>query len=460
MQAPYTLSRFTMLAERESKRGKDLTRLVPEVASTVAALKSRRERYLRDVRALEVDDPSRLDLLEVYRTDRYELRQARDSALQEALQDALDHFETALTNGEFKWRLSHGKIVHGDRQTYAVSENLAVQFPMKQAAAVIRNATQVSAAGRNSIVRALQHSLDRRHKHAIYRLDIKSFYDSIPHARLLSRLRLISEFDTVTETLVRQLLKEYSYIKGSEVGVPQGVALSAQLAEFYLAAFDQVIRVQPGVLFYARYVDDIIIVLEGENSLRNLQQEITKQLESLGLEPRDDKTCEIITCSKGMYPNGESVEYLGYKFSKRSGRLKTNLTDKRSDRRLARMRQCFALWLSSSPDASEPNTGHDGLLVDRVRYLAGNTRLLNSKDNVAIGLYFSNSALDPDAEELEDLDHELAAFIDKNRQKMDSVLLTKLESISFRKMFKTRPFYRFNQRRVRLISQAWQEDQA
>src|SRR5690606_17200506 len=102
-----------------------------------------------------------------------------------------------------------------------------------------------------------------------------------------------------------------------------------------------------------------------------------------------------------------------------------------------------------------PNHGHNGLLLDRVRYLAGNTKLLNSKSNVAIGLYFSNSALDPDALELTELDASLNAFCERHASKMPTELRERLEAISFVDMFASRQCLRFRQKRIEQIVRIW-----
>ncbi|KQY74356.1 hypothetical protein ASD13_12870 [Microbacterium sp. Root1433D1] len=95
------------------------------------------------------------------------------------------------------------------------------------------------------------------------------------------------------------------------------------------------------------------------------------------------------------------------------------------------------------------------MLLDRIRYLAGNTKLLNSKSNVAIGLYFSNSALDENAGELRELDVMIQEFCLLHGSKMPDKLRSRIESISFVDMFHSRSFLRFNQKRVERIVSIW-----
>ncbi len=454
---PYSVRSFKALAERESRRGADISRSVPALKDAVADLRARRELYKTEVAPLALGSAARIAVRDKFRSDRQELRQIRDRALEDALQEALIQFEQTFDSGSFTFGLAPA-VKLGNRQTYQISDALDVAFPAKQAAAVIRNLRVADSQSRNGIIRALKEALGKKYTHAIYRLDISSFFGSIPHDKLLKRLRSLKRLDTVTLTLISELLEEFSAITGNRVGIPQGVGMSSHLADFYLHEFDRRMKATPGVMFYARYVDDMILVLESEAALDTVKLEIDDELQELELTKNGAKTGSIVTTSNGDYPPGNTLEYLGYSFTRTSGRLSTSLTASRHQRRMRRLELTLQSWLDSSPDAANPNHGHDGMLVDRLRYLAGNTKLLNSKDNVAIGLFFSNSSLDPDAEELIDLDGVLEQFKQDHADKMSDRLRQKLNTISFVKMFTEKPFYRFSQRKVQLVIQAWEDN--
>lgn len=453
---PYSLRSFKALAERDSRRGMDLSRTVPAVKDAVVALRARRESYLKEVTSLALGSPARLAARDQFRADRKGLRQSRDDALENALQETLIQFERTLEAGNFSFGLTQA-VQLGDRQTYQISDALDVSFPAKQAASVIRDLRALEVQSRNGIVRALKEALGKRYAHAIYRLDITSFFDSIPHNELLKRLGSLKRLDSVTSTLVSRLLDEFTVLTGTTVGVPQGVGMSSHLADFYLHEFDRRMRATPGVLFYARYVDDMVLVLEDAAVLDSVKLEIDDELLKLGLTKHPAKTVEIVTADNGDYPAGSALEYLGYRFTRANGILTTGLTGNRQQRRMRRLELTLQSWLDSCPDAANPNHGHDGMLIDRLRYLAGNTKLLNSKDNVAIGLFFSNSALDADASELIDLDAVLDEFRQNHTDKMSERLRVKMKAISFVEMFSQRPFYRLSPRKVQRVIQAWEE---
>jgi hypothetical protein len=454
----YSFRSFVELAERESRHGKDLAEVVPGVAAAVKELRNLRDAYWDEVRSLEKDSEERATARNKYLEERLELRKNRDNALEESLQKALNSFQAALAERSFSWGLAEGPLV-GDRQTYQTSSDLDVAFPGREAAAVLRETNGTLMVGRNSIVRALKHSLLKRYTHAVYRLDIKSFFASIPHGKLLSRIAEVRSLDRITNELVSQFLREYEALKGVPVGIPQGVGLSSQLAELYLDDLDRAMRSYPGVLFYSRYVDDIILVLEGKEVRDQIAEEINRLLSDLDLEVNKtyEKFSNIVADSEGNYAAGEFIEYLGYRFTRINGKLVTGLTERRAERRKKRLQAAFDQWLSKDPTRKTANSGNEGLLVDRVRFLAGNTALKNSKDNVAVGIYFSNSALDTDAQELKDLDDLLSSLIRANRSRTSPLLLARLRSISFERSFRERTFIRFNQKRLEQIVQCWRE---
>ena len=125
---PYSVRSFKALAERESRRGADLSRTVPAVKEAVAALHARGEQYKIEVMPLASGSPARLAARDQFRSDRKELRQNRDTALEDALQEALSQFEQALESGSFTYGLMPAVKLR-DRQTYRVSDTLDVASP-------------------------------------------------------------------------------------------------------------------------------------------------------------------------------------------------------------------------------------------------------------------------------------------------------------------------------------------
>jgi len=455
---PYTSKSFIYLAANEARKGDDPTRWNLDVEEQVKKLKLLREEYQINRKRFS-DNSDRLSELRVeYVANRKKLRTLRDKSVQSAIDSVVDTLEEKLKTKTFLWGLEYGPTING-RVTFKSKRSIAQYLTSKQAEAVIRYEADLSPLSRNSIVRSLKDTISKQYAHAIIRLDIKNYFDSIDHKILLDMISNNGKIDSTSKYLVEQLLSEYNALTSNAKGLPQGIGLSSQLAEMYLSGFDKVIRTQPGVLYYARYVDDIVVVTETIQHASTINKQITKILNKLNLKKNPSKSYKISVNSDGEYPKNKTLEYLGYRFNRPVGSkiLVTSLVKRRVDRRIHRLERAFEIWIQKNPDPLNPNTGNDGLLVNRVRYLAGNIKLHNSKSNVAVGIYYSNSALDPQSPQLVKLDKHLSNLITNNKVFMSSSLIKKLDDISFEEGFRNRNFMRFSQPKLDRITVCWRD---
>ncbi|MSS84818.1 RNA-directed DNA polymerase [Actinomycetaceae bacterium WB03_NA08] len=455
---PYTLKSYVVLTELLGRRAKDPTLRDPDVANAVTALKNRRDRYKDDLVGCNGDDKKQQKVKEAFRADRLKLREARDEATTRALNAALDQLNTELEGTKFSWVLAQGETVAG-KLTYQIGASLHLQIASKQVESVVRSAILTPVTERNGVIRALQQALDRKYKHGVIRLDLKSYFESIPHDGIRAALVASSRIDTVTRELVDQLIQEFAVLTGNDHGVPRGVGISSALADLYLSDFDRKLRTMPGVAFYARYVDDIIVVTQAADQMAGISSMISDLLVRLGLEKNASKSFDLTTNDKGQYTQGRAeIEYLGYTFSRPGGHtsLETRLTPKRTDRYVRKIECAFDSWLRSKPSAERANTGSDGLLIKRIRFLSTNTRLHNSKSGVSVGIYFSNSALPESAPQLQELDCRLTQLIEQHKGKMSERLETRLRQQSFVSGFKQRAFLRYSPKDLQQISRCWE----
>ena len=154
----------------------------------------------------------------------------------------------------------------------------------------------------------------------IYDADLKGYFDSIPHDKLMAcvRMRIV---DRSVLRLIRMWLK--SPIIEEEAGkrkkqhpkrgTPQGGIISPLLANTYLHWFDKIFHRSDGPATWAnaklvRYADDFV-VLARYQGLR-LQEWIAGKLEGwMGLELNAEKT-KIIRINEA----GASLDFLGFTF--------------------------------------------------------------------------------------------------------------------------------------------------
>lgn len=113
-------------------------------------------------------------------------------------------------------------------------------------------------AARNAVVKAIRCICAEGVPYTIIRLDIRRFYDSID---IDDMSKVVDQATRETYALRRNLEEFLHWSKENFGGIPTGLSLSATLAEFYISQqYDTKVRALPGVNFYIRYVDDIIMV--------------------------------------------------------------------------------------------------------------------------------------------------------------------------------------------------------
>lgn len=144
------------------------------------------------------------------------------------------------------------------------------------------------------------------------KIDIKSFYSSIDHEKLLKVIRgtiskkeiiylLIQAIQTpsVSSPVVTKKNKNTKH-----VGVPEGLPISNSLANIFMIDIDEKYSADDNIM-YQRYVDDILILVNNED-LERVLANIRTDISNKGLEI-NNKTDE------GYIAKG--FEYLGYKIS-------------------------------------------------------------------------------------------------------------------------------------------------
>jgi RNA-directed DNA polymerase len=168
--------------------------------------------------------------------------------------------------------------------------------------------------------------------------DLKSYFDTIPHERLLQRIRakvadgrLLGLIESFLKAGILDGLQEWT----PAAGAPQGAVLSPLLSNIYLDPLDQLMAAHG--LEMVRYADDFVILCrsrqEAEGALAMVQAWVAEN----GLTLHPTKT-RIVAASR------EAFDFLGYRFDrdkrlvrpksleklKEAVRAKTRRTDGRS----------------------------------------------------------------------------------------------------------------------------------
>ena len=155
-------------------------------------------------------------------------------------------------------------------------------------------------------------------------LDIKAFFDSIPHELVERAVAHHTDLPWVRLYTARWLRAPVQRPDGTledrTKGTPQGGVVSPVLANLFLHyVFDAWLqRTFPGVLF-ERYADDAIVHCKSEAEARTVLDAIRRRFEQCGLALQSTKT-RIVYCKDDNRP-GEyehvAFDFLGYTFQPR-----------------------------------------------------------------------------------------------------------------------------------------------
>lgn len=155
-------------------------------------------------------------------------------------------------------------------------------------------------------------------------LDVKAFFDSVPHDLMLKAVAHHTDLRWVLLYVERWLKAPVMTPDGTlhprEKGTPQGSPISPVLANLFMHwAFDTWMdRNHPGNPF-ERYADDVVVHCDSEDQARRLVIAIGERLGSVGLELHPTKT-KVVYCKDGRRRGDSehtSFDFLGYTFRAR-----------------------------------------------------------------------------------------------------------------------------------------------
>lgn len=157
---------------------------------------------------------------------------------------------------------------------------------------------------------------------AVYDADLKGYFDSIPHDKLLACMRM-RVVDRSVLKLIRMWLQSPVVEPDSDgkpgkwsrprKGTPQGGVISPLLSNLYLHWFDKLFHRADGPAHWAgaklvRYADDFVVLARYQGT--RLTSWIESTLEGwLGLEINREKTRVV-----NLKEEGESLDFLGFTF--------------------------------------------------------------------------------------------------------------------------------------------------
>jgi len=382
---------------------------------------------------------------------REEIRHERD----EILFRELEEVSKIVSKRNFEIKLTQANGPSG-KHVYVIDDDRPDQFyTLKKLELNISSLYKVKPANRDQVMDQLVGFLSDKFHYHILRTDVSSFFESIPQNKLLEKLKTDQLLCQKSLKLITNILHQYGEIANTpNLGIPRGLGVSSYLSELYMREFDQEINLLSGVVYYARYVDDIVIIfapLPGTD-MRTKRLEIQNLLgeKSLQMNLDHEKTKESPVDADGLPQpkNGWSFEYLGYRLKFRSD-LCVTMSRKRLEKYKNRIFGSFKRYQNQK--SKNPRKAYR-LLNKRIKFLTSNTQLSHNKQNAYVGIYFSNKHVN-DMADFRALDSILISEIDK----VSSISLkNRLANYKFLSGFEERIFRRFHQKgEFEEIVRAW-----
>ncbi|HFH3233106.1 TPA: antiviral reverse transcriptase Drt3a [Pseudomonas aeruginosa] len=389
----------------------------------------------------------------------------RDQLLSQALLSAISHFAppfAPLTGFPLKGKIVYRLVRHHDE---LVERKLRLN---------LKRCTSLAVDGRSQIVKNLKLLLEEGVPYRIYRLDIRSFFESFQRNHILDVLASIKNLSPHSRQLIETLLNSHAAIGGQ--GVPRGLSISAVLSEILMQDFDQKIRWASNTFYYSRYVDDIIIVSSAREKETDFLRELCDWLPP-GLELNPDKknivaaSARVEKESSTIAPNLLQFDYLGYQFlvknptKQEAGKAKdgelyrkvhVDIARKKIKRIKTRIVRSFLSYAKSNDWE---------LLRDRVAFLTQNFSVYNPKagGKKVAGIYHSYPLVSEGATGLKELDRFLRNAVLSKDGRVFSITNTiisahqkrQLLAYSFVRGHGNRSFIHFSATRISQIQSCW-----
>jgi hypothetical protein len=173
-----------------------------------------------------------------------------------------------------------------------------------------------SHAGKKVIERWMR---DRKNTKYVLKMDIRHYFDSIPHDRLKKMLRGRIHDEKMLKVL-------FEIIDVVPNGLPLGFYSSQWLSNWYLEGLDHYIKEQLGAVYYIRYMDDMVIFGSNKRKLHEMRKLIQKYLEEkLGLTLKDNWQVFRFEYQKGGRIYGRDLDFMGFRFHRYNTTLRRSI---------------------------------------------------------------------------------------------------------------------------------------
>lgn len=264
------------------------------------------------------------------------------------------------------------KAMINGKTVYQLANNID-WLALKKVNFFLRRIYKITPFNRQTIVKQLKAILKDQSAQTILKLDIKGFYESVAFERLSEKIRndMILGLKGIK---ILESLFEQTKAAGLLPGIPRGICISATLAELACRELDKKIKNQPGVFYYMRYVDDLIVVLDDSGAGNKSSETLKKKIEDLVLGC-GFKINDKFFFGKIANQTLDNLDYLGYSFARESA-VEVDVSPEKVNKIKKKIARCFVQYLKD---------GNYKALRDRLRFLSTNVVVSKTANGLLYG---------------------------------------------------------------------------
>lgn len=342
-----------------------------------------------------------------------------------------------------------------NKKTYS-TECPVLHYGYKKVSLDLKRLYKIAVKNRDEISDQVFRILENSGPFSVIRLDIKSFYESINFSEVINKL----ESDKLLSHQSLSLLKNTNsfFSEAGFEGLPRGLSISPVLSEIITRNLDKELKSLSEVYYYARYVDDIIII-----SFSNYDTFYSKVIEviekfSLSVNKKTEKM-DINTVNERS--RAQVLTYLGYRYeiTNKKYNLKRVVNVLLSKDKLNKIKTRL---IHSFIDYY--HNRNETLLLERLRILSGNYPIYSGMKSSGLkaGVYYSNRLVNKKGS-FKELDHFLKNCLRTKKENffgrcigvITPGLKSELININFVEGFSSRVFYNISSERMLLLKSCW-----
>ena len=364
------------------------------------------------------------------------------------------------------------KVKLGKKTGYA-SKSFSEKLILRRCVDNLKNNFDIIFKHRNQITKELKVNLSDGTEYRIYKLDIKSFFESVDTNELMVILGDNDKLSVHTKKLIQQYLKYFNEIH--QQGLPRGIEFSPILADIILKEFDQLISTHYEVYFYKRFVDDIVIITTMNEDKQTFLKLLSSQLKAANSNLRFNfEKQRIMDIKRLITPDpklktDEKIEFsfLGYKYKilnpwvkkdKKYWKRRTieiGISEKKVKQFKTKIYQSFYDYLRTKDNA---------LLIDRLTFLSTNRDMVSSKNKkIATGIFYNYCMIGKNVSDLQRIDTTLHQLVLSPKGRINNLIKTSIPiklkkqvlKISFQRGYEKKIFKKYSLNRLSEITKIW-----